>query len=78
MFWGCVPIASPISCVPFMLGQGNRGLLLKMKIEEDILQIKALIENEEEFADKSKKASDWSRQYTMDVFENEIKKVLQS
>ena len=49
-----------------------------MKIEEDILQIKALIENEEEFADKSKKASDWSRQYTMDVFENEIKKVLQS
>ena len=78
MFWGCVPIASPISCVPFMLDKGNRGLLLTMNIEKDILQIKALIENEEEFADKSKKASDWSRQYTMDVFENEIKKVLQS
>ena len=28
MFFGCIPIASPVSCVPWMLGGGSRGILL--------------------------------------------------
>ena len=78
MFWGCVPIATSVSCVPFMLDQGNRGVLLKMNLENDTLQIETIIKNEKVFADKSQKSSDWSRYYTMDVFEDEINKLLKS
>ena len=28
MFFGCIPIATPVSCVPWMLDFGNRGILL--------------------------------------------------
>nr|WP_315255398.1 glycosyltransferase [uncultured Flavobacterium sp.] len=86
MFWGCVPIATPVSCVPFMLDFGNRGLLLQMtrelgsnwrsNLDQDMQQLEALINNELEFAAKSKKAFDWSTKYTLDVFETEIQKML--
>jgi glycosyltransferase involved in cell wall biosynthesis len=88
MFWGCVPIATPVSCVPFMLDHSNRGVLLAMtqehssksrsNFEKDLRQIEAVVKNEKDFADKSKKASDWSRFYTIDVFEDEVHKLLQS
>ena len=29
MFFGCIPIATSVSCVPWMLGYGSRGLLLE-------------------------------------------------
>ena len=29
MFWGCIPIASPVSCLPWILGYGSRGILLE-------------------------------------------------
>ncbi|WP_245583433.1 glycosyltransferase family 4 protein [Salinimicrobium terrae] len=28
MFFGCIPIATPVSCVPWMLNYGSRGILL--------------------------------------------------
>ncbi|MEG9328939.1 glycosyltransferase [Salinimicrobium catena] len=28
MFFGCIPIATPVSCVPWMLANGSRGILL--------------------------------------------------
>ena len=77
MFWGCVPIATQVSCVPFMLDYGNRGVLLDMDLEKDICQMEALLKNETNFKMKSQKASDWSRNYTLDVFEKEIKKMLE-
>jgi glycosyltransferase involved in cell wall biosynthesis len=76
MFWGCVPIATPVSCVPFMLDFENRGLLLKMNVDEDVLQLETLLNNELEFITKSRKAFDWSTKFTLDVFEKEIRKML--
>ena len=29
MFFGCIPIATAVSCVPWMLGDGERGILLR-------------------------------------------------
>lgn len=78
MFWGCVPVATKVSCVPFMLDYGNRGVLLDMHLEKDTLKMEILLKNETDFESKSKKASEWSRQYTLDVFEGEIKKLLRS
>jgi glycosyltransferase involved in cell wall biosynthesis len=78
MFWGCVPVSTKVSCIPFMLDYGNRGILLVMDSEKDVLQVENLLRNEADFKSKSQKACEWSRQYTLDVFEVEINKLLQS
>lgn len=77
MFWGCVPVASKVSCVPNMLGNGERGVLLDLNLDTDIKKITALLNNSEEYHSMAEKALNWSRQFTMDGFENEIKVLLQ-
>ncbi|TDE28031.1 glycosyltransferase [Flavobacterium ranwuense] len=72
MFWGCVPLATPVSCVPFMLDQGKRGVLLAMDLEKDVRKTETLLNNKTDFNAKSENASNWSRNYTLDVFEREI------
>ena len=76
MFWGCIPVASKISCVPLMLDQGNRGIILEMDLEKDESQLSEILEDEKLFFTKSKLATEWSQNYTVDVFETEIKKLL--
>lgn len=76
MFWGCIPVATQVSCVPFMLNHANRGILLEMNLEKDINQIEEILGDENSFFTKSRLASDWSQKYTTDVFEAEIKKLL--
>ncbi len=76
MFWGCVPLATKVSCVPFMLDYGNRGIILEMNLERDIAQLEALLSRESDFNNKSIQAALWSRKYTLEVFETEILKIL--
>ena len=76
MFWGCVPLATKVSCVPFMLDYGNRGVLLDMNLEKDIVQLEKILQNENDFFSKSRQSIEWSQNYTTDVFETEIKKLL--
>ncbi|OHT44592.1 glycosyltransferase family 4 protein [Flavobacterium tructae] len=75
MFWGCVPVASKVSCIPFMLDYGNRGVLLEMDFEKDVNQISEILKNQTLFLNKSNSAGKWSQNYTTDVFEAEIKKL---
>ena len=76
MFWGCVPIVSPVSCVPYMLDFGKRGVLLTNEIEKNVNSVATLINHPEVFAKMSNEAQLWSRQFTIDKFENEISKLL--
>ncbi|MBQ0768925.1 MAG: glycosyltransferase, partial [Bizionia sp.] len=39
MFCGTIPIATPVSCVPYMLDYGKRGLLISGALEPDVKQI---------------------------------------
>ena len=78
MFWGCVPVSTAVSCVSYMLDNGNRGVLLNLNLEKDILQIESLLKNENLYKSMSQKANEWSQKYTLDVFEEEIKKVSKS
>ena len=78
MFWGCLPIASKVSCVPNMLENGIRGLLLDLKLNQDVQNIESILKNNNLYQDKVINAVQWSRQFTMDVFEAEIKLLLQS
>jgi glycosyltransferase involved in cell wall biosynthesis len=76
MFWGCVPVATKVSCVPFMLDNGNRGVLLDMDLDKDVADMEEILANEAAFFNKSKSATEWSQKYTTDVFKSEIKKLL--
>jgi glycosyltransferase involved in cell wall biosynthesis len=78
MFWGCLPIASKVSCVPNMLDNGARGLLLDMNLEKDLISIESILKHYNLYQDKANNAMQWSRQFTLDAFENEIKRLLLS
>jgi len=77
MFWGCVPIATAVSCIPFMLDHGNRGILLQMNLENDIALLEKTLLNGNDFRLKSENAALWSRNFTTDIFESQIKQFLQ-
>jgi glycosyltransferase involved in cell wall biosynthesis len=78
MFWGCLPASTAVSCVPYMLDQGKRGVVLTMNLEADAQQIVDLIHDKERYQDQVAKAVDWSRNYTLDFFESEIEAILKS
>lgn len=74
MFFGVIPIVTKISCVPYMLDFGKRGVLIEPKVQDAVNQINLKPQNDLKLM--SKLASNWSQNYTLDVFENEIKKLL--
>jgi glycosyltransferase involved in cell wall biosynthesis len=76
MFWGMIPIATKISCVPWMLDHGQRGLLLDMNLKGDINMIVCSIKERDDLAVMSVKGIQWSHSFTLDDFENEIKMIL--
>ncbi len=78
MFWGCIPLATNVSCVSNMLDTENRGLLLSLNITSDVKKIAQLIQNESDYQTKINKATSWSRNFTIDKFEEEIKKLLKA
>lgn len=76
MFYGTIPIVTSISCVPWMLGKGERGLLLSLNQEEDVKNIIKMLENKKRCLTKSLKGQQWSQQYTLESFEKAIKALL--
>ena len=77
MFWSCIPVVPPISCVPWMLGEGKRGILMNdQDIAKTARQIKKLLQEPEKLEKMSQQAAHWSQEYTLDKFEEEIKKLL--
>ncbi len=76
MFWGCLPLATAVSCVPYMLDSGKRGVLLNLDLEADAKAVIHLLENPMEYQEKVEAAANWSRQFTLDLFEREIVKLL--
>ncbi|NRB59403.1 MAG: glycosyltransferase [Winogradskyella sp.] len=75
MFYGVIPVASKVSCVPWMLNYGERGVLVDDNEDMCVSQIINTIE-EKNLNRISKAAKDWSQQYNLDYFEEEIQKLL--
>jgi glycosyltransferase involved in cell wall biosynthesis len=76
MFFGCVPLTTNVSCVNYMIGNGERGKILSLNLNNDVTQIEKLLQNESEYLRISEAASKWSQHFTTEYFENEIKKLL--
>ena len=77
MFFGTIPIATKISCVPYMLDYGKRGILIQPNIDEATESIMTHLKNENDLDTISKLASKWSQNYTLEAFESEIVKLLE-
>ncbi len=76
MFWGCLPISSSVSCIPYMLDNGNRGAIVTANTTEIVLVIEKYLKNKIKYQEQIKKAMDWSRKFTLEKFEMEIKKLV--
>ena len=76
MFWGCVPISSKVSCIPYMLDYGKRGVLVNPVITEIISPLEEYISNETEYKRISNLAMEWSQKYTLNLFSKEIKRLI--
>jgi glycosyltransferase involved in cell wall biosynthesis len=77
MFWGCIPIVTPVSCVPWMLEYGKRGVLMNdQNLNLVTKKLESLLTTPEKLEIMANNASLWSREYTLDKFENEIKNLL--
>ncbi len=76
MWWGCVPITTPVSCVPQMLGNGSRGTLVNGGVLETVAVVLHYIENPQIYFQHGLNGMDWSRQFTLERFESEIIKLI--
>lgn len=76
MFWGSIPVVSKVSCVPWMLGFGERGFLLETELGKDAEMLQKVLKDANSLPEISKSAMQWSRQFTTNKFASEIKKLL--
>jgi glycosyltransferase involved in cell wall biosynthesis len=76
MWWGVLPVVTRVSCVPWMLAEGSRGILIQGNLKKDTKKLRKELSNKNALRTKSYKAMLWSRKYTLELFESEIKKLL--
>lgn len=76
MFWGCIPITTPVSCVPQMLDFGKRGSLVNADLGQIGETLEKYIKDSELFVQTSRKAAEWSRKFTLEKFGEEIKFII--
>jgi len=76
MFYGCIPVATAVSCIPWMLDYGNRGLLTNPTAEDFVVKIASVLKNPEVLSEMSYKGQSWSQKYTLEKFREEIKQLL--
>jgi glycosyltransferase involved in cell wall biosynthesis len=76
MWWGCLPVTTQVSCTPEMLGYGERGELVGSSVMEICDVIKANIQHPELYEQKCQRGMEWARNYTVELFESEIKKII--
>ena len=69
MFFGCIPIATNVSCVDWMLDHGERGILIEPAIESATRIIKEKLSDIVKLQEMSEDAMEWSQQYTLEHFD---------
>ena len=73
MIMGAVPVATGVSCVPWMLDNGRRGLVIERNAEAACQAIAMLAADPERLNAAKTRAHEWALQYTLDRFKTEIR-----
>lgn len=76
MFYGCIPIVTSISCVPYMVDNGNRGLLMTTNLIKDVNLLKQHLLKSDILNSMAERGATWSQKFTLEYFESELKKLL--
>ena len=76
MFFGCIPIATSVSCVSWMLGEGTRGVLIAPDLEQAVSKLIDTLKHKD-LDTMAESALTWSQQYTFDRLDADIKAVLE-
>jgi glycosyltransferase involved in cell wall biosynthesis len=76
MFWGVVPVVTKISCVPWMLNDGSRGIFIEGILEKDTAHLYNYLQTKQSLVSMSNEAQVWSHQFTLDSFEEAVKKMI--
>ncbi|WP_406684215.1 glycosyltransferase family 4 protein [Seonamhaeicola sp. MEBiC1930] len=76
MFFGAIPISTKVSCIPYMLDNGKRGVLIEPHVDLAVTAILSYLKRADALSEISKLAIKWSQKYTLDLFESEIKKLV--
>jgi glycosyltransferase involved in cell wall biosynthesis len=77
MFFGAIPISTRISCLPWILDDGKRGILIDSELNNAVIAIVEDLNKGDAYLNTmSKNAQDWSQEYTVDRLEHEIEKVV--
>ncbi|MFY0604294.1 MAG: glycosyltransferase family 4 protein [Flavobacteriaceae bacterium] len=72
MFWGCLPIVTKVSCVPYMIDEDQRGSLVDDNIDDIIKAFNMYLTNHQFYNESANRAMEWSQQYTLDKLAIEI------
>ena len=73
MFFGAIPISTKISCLPWMLDYGKRGILIESDLNDAVVTILNQLEKGDAYLNEmAKKAMAWSQMYTLDKLNEEI------
>ncbi len=72
MFWGCLPISTHVSCIPYMLDYGKRGAVVEANTDKIISVLENYFLDSNKYYKEVKNAMIWSRQFTMEKFDKEI------
>ncbi len=76
MWWGALPITTAVSCVPEMVGYESRGSIVEPNLDSVVEKIKYYMENPDVYNKKVNEAMQWSRQFTIEKFEQAITQLL--
>lgn len=77
MWWGCVPVVPPISCVSDMLDGGQRGVIMTdLSTTTDALV--ALWKNPEQYHHMAQSAQQWSQAFTIERFAEGVAAFMQA
>ena len=80
MFFGVIPIVTEVSCIPMMLNNGKRGILLPSTIqgnnlEKPVSEILTLLKDKGKMEEMSTAAKAWSQKFTVEDFDTAIKEL---
>lgn len=77
MFFGAIPISTKISCLPWMLDYGKRGILIENDLNKAVDTILDYLDKGGEYLNEiSESAMEWSQVYTLNKLDEEIGKLV--
>lgn len=78
MYFGCIPIATNISCVDWMLNFGKRGIIIEPDVDCATRKIEDKLSDISNLQEMSQDAMEWSQQYTLEYFDESLKSLIEA